>query len=84
MRINSFLCPAKYKGESTKVLPLSLLALFSCLSCTSESIGASYPGPAQILSRSHGEKSGEGLRSKLRHGPEMVDSVSTYRGLGLY
>ena len=37
---------------------------------------ASSPGPSQILSRSHGEKSGEGLGSKLRHGPEMVDSVS--------
>ena len=38
---------------------------------------ASSPGPSQILSRSRGEKSGEGLGSKLRHGPEMVDSVST-------
>ena len=32
-----------------------------------------------ILSCSHGEKSGEGLGSKLRHGPERVDSVSTNR-----
>ena len=40
---------------------------------------ASFPGPSQILSRSSGEKSGEGLGSKLRHGPEMVDSVSTKR-----
>ena len=38
---------------------------------------ASSPGPTQILSRSRGEKSGEGLGAKLRHGPEMVDSVST-------
>jgi len=38
---------------------------------------ASYPGPAQILFCSRGEKSGEGLGSKLCHGPEMVDSVST-------
>ena len=37
------------------------------------------PGHSQILSRSRGEKSGEGLGSKLRHGPEMVDSVSTNR-----
>ena len=37
------------------------------------------PGPSQILSRSHGEKSGEGLGSKLHHGLEMVDSVSTNR-----
>ena len=37
---------------------------------------ALYPGHSQILSRSCGEKSGEGLGSKLRHGPEMVDSVS--------
>ena len=38
---------------------------------------ASSPGHSQILSHSRGEKSGEGLGSKLRHGPEMVDSVST-------
>ena len=38
---------------------------------------ASSPGHTQILSRSHGEKSGEGLGSKLCHGPEMVDSVCT-------
>ena len=31
----------------------------------------------QILSRSRGEKSGEGLGSLLRHRPEMVDSVCT-------
>jgi len=35
------------------------------------------PGYSQILSRSRGEKSGEGLGAKLRHGLEMVDSVST-------
>ena len=40
---------------------------------------ASSPGHSQILPRSHGEKLGEGLGSKLRHGPEMVDSVSTNR-----
>ena len=40
---------------------------------------ASSPGHSQILSRSHGETSGEGLGSKLRHGPEIVDSVSTNR-----
>ena len=39
---------------------------------------ASSPDPTQILSRSRGEKSGEGLGAKLHHGPEMVDSVSTY------
>ena len=38
---------------------------------------ASYPGHSQILSRSRGEKSGEGLGSLLCHGPEMVDSVRT-------
>ena len=38
---------------------------------------ASSPGHSQILSSSRGEKSGEGLGSKLRHGPEMVDLVST-------
>ena len=36
---------------------------------------ASSPGPSQILSCSRGEKSGEGPGSKLRHRPEMVDSV---------
>ena len=40
---------------------------------------ASSPGPSQILSHSRVEKSGEDLGSKLRHGPEMVDSVSTNR-----
>ena len=35
------------------------------------------PGHSQILSRSCGEKLREGLESKLRHGLEMVDSVST-------
>ena len=43
---------------------------------------ASSPGHSQILYRSCGEKSGEGLGSKLRHGLEMVDSVSTLCGLG--
>ena len=41
---------------------------------------ASSPAPSQILSRSRGEKSGEGLGAKLHHGPEMVDSVNTNRG----
>ena len=40
---------------------------------------ASSPGPSQILSRSRGEKSGKGLGVKLRHGPEMVESVCTNR-----
>ena len=40
---------------------------------------ASSPGPSQILSRSRGEKLGEVLGAKLRHGPEMVDSVSKNR-----
>ena len=38
---------------------------------------ASSPGHSQILSHSRGEKSGEGLGSKLCHRPEMVDLVST-------
>ena len=38
---------------------------------------ASSPGHSQILSHSRGEKSGEGLGSKLCHGPEVVDSDST-------
>ena len=40
---------------------------------------ASSPGHSQILSRSRREKLGEGLGSKLRHGPEMVDLVCTNR-----
>ena len=48
------------------------IVLFSC----TEDI-ASSPGHSQILSRSRGEKSGEGLVPLLRHGSEMVDSVST-------
>ena len=35
------------------------------------------PGHSQILSRSRGEKSGEGLVPILLHGPEMVDSILT-------
>ena len=42
--------------------------------CGSVNNVASSPGPSQILSRSRGEKSGEGLGSKLRHRPEIVDS----------
>ena len=38
---------------------------------------ALFPGHSQILSRSRGEKLGEGLVPILRHGPEMVDLVST-------
>ena len=38
---------------------------------------ASSPGHSQILSRSLGEKSGEGLVPLLRHGPEVVDSILT-------
>ena len=38
---------------------------------------ASSPASSQILLRSRGEKSSEGLGTKLRHGPEMVDLVST-------
>ena len=34
------------------------------------------PGHSQILSHSRGEKSGEGLGSKLCHGPEMVHGLS--------
>ena len=33
-------------------------------------------GHCKILSRSCGQNSGEGLVPILRHGPEMVDSVS--------
>ena len=42
-------------------------------------IVASSSGHSQILSRSRGEKSGEGLGSLLHHGPEMVDSLRTNR-----
>ena len=45
---------------------------YSCASKSSLS-----PGHSQILSRSHVEKSGEGLGTFLRHGPEMVDLVIT-------
>ena len=39
---------------------------------------ASSPAHSQILSCSRGENTGEGLGSKLRHGPEMVDLVCTF------
>ena len=38
---------------------------------------ASSLSHSQILSRSYGGKSGEGLGSLIRHEPEMVDTVST-------
>ena len=53
-----------------------IMILQKCFVCDNH-ILASSSGHSQILSRSHGEKSGEGLGSKLRHRPEMVDSVST-------
>ena len=37
----------------------------------------SVNGPIMNFSIRRGEKVGEGLVSLLRHGPEMVDSVST-------
>ena len=40
---------------------------------------ALFPGHSQILSRSHVEKSGEGLGTFLCHGPEMVDLVIANR-----
>ena len=49
----------------------SLLAQSSYILC--QLLVASSPGHSQILSRSHSEKSGEGLGSKLHHGLEMVD-----------
>ena len=57
--------------SSTRFHVADRYVLGGCLIVTSS------PGPSQILSRSCGEKSGEGLGSKLCHGPEMVDSVST-------
>ena len=58
----------------------SIAELLLCVSLTHTHIMvASSPGHSQILSRSCGEKSGEGLGSKLCHRPEMVDSVSTNR-----
>ena len=47
------------------------------LSLGTRSCITSSPGHSQILSRSRGEKLGEGLVPLLRHGPEMVDSVLT-------
>ena len=51
-------------------IPRALLII-----CGSRTLALS-PGPSQILSHSRGEKSGEGLGSKLHHRPEMVNSVS--------
>ena len=41
----------------------------------SNTLLASFPGHSQILSRSRGKKSVEGLVPLLRHEPEMVDLV---------
>ena len=48
----------------------AMLHIYTCLEL------ASSPGHAQILSHSHGERSGEGLGTLLYHRPEMADSVS--------
>ena len=62
---------------SFHLLPISCTQLYLCCSyCTQWNL-ASSPGHSQILSCSYGEKSGESLGSLLRHGPEMVDSVSS-------
>ena len=71
------MCTSVYVAVSDRNRPLRISS--TSRSLTRYSAVASSPGPSQILSRSHGEKSGEGLGSKLRHGPEMVDSVSTNR-----
>ena len=63
----------------TNFLPILWKLTWSALVPRPSSPLASSPGPSQILSRSHGEKLGEGLGSKLRNRPEMVDSVSTNR-----
>ena len=60
------------------ILGLDILGRFPYSDvCLLQDSLASSPGPFQILSRSRGEKSGDGLGSKLRRRPEMVDSVST-------
>ena len=67
------------KGPTVKTklaLIIWLLQLCDCPSyANSRNVVASSPGHSQILSRSHGEKSGEGLVPILCHGPEIVDSV---------
>ena len=66
-----------YQAVIMLILQHHILPVYIKFSCYTYL--ASFPGPSQILSHSRGEKSGEGLGSKLRHGPEMVDSVSTNR-----
>ena len=62
----------------SRITALEFVGLIAVCKCLEGSLVlASSPGHSQILSRSCGEKSGEGLGAKLRHGPEMVDSVST-------
>ena len=51
-----------------------IMILQKCLVCDNHILVLS-PGHYQILSCSREEKSGEDLGSKLRHRPEMVDSV---------
>ena len=63
------------EGQATNTNTLHIMILQNCL-VRDNRILASSPGHSQILSRSRGEKSGEGLGSKLGHRPEMVDSVS--------
>ena len=61
-----------------QLLNVSLILKLLCVDEPGNKI-ASSPGHSQILSRSHGEKLGEVLGSKLRHRLEMVDSVSRNR-----
>ena len=68
-------CSVSLGGETPELFLEQRQQWYPC-SCSCPEVALS-PGPSQILSLSRGEKSGECLGSKLRHGPEMVDSVST-------
>ena len=61
--------------ECSRVNPSEIKPSRATVECNT--VLASSPGHSQILSRSRGEKSGEGLVPLLRHRPEMVDSILT-------
>ena len=66
---------------SLQLTPTNRIACYATTSVSNPMLASLVPRPLPyfISQPYHGEKLGEGLGSKLRHGLEMVDSVSTNR-----
>jgi len=75
------MCDSTQDGYTSLALLLAV-AVHKLLVTHASKLLASSPGHSQILSCSRGEKSGEGLGSKLRHGPEnRVHHLRSISGL---